>query len=306
VRAAPLVAAVIAATVLAGSTAPATAAGGLHPAISAPAACGQARASRPVIRHVIVVVMENHSLSQVIPQASFLSALAKRCGLGTNYHAISHPSLPNYLAMTSGSIHGIHSDCSVRSCSQAGPNVFSQLSRHHLRWRAYAESMPTPCDTNTAGLYAARHVPAVYYLRVRPICRTHVLSLGRAGSGRMHRALQSGHAPAFMFVTPNLCNDMHSCPVASGDRWLRQWIPMMVASRTYRHGHTAILITFDEGSGQNVVPLVVLSRYTAPHTVSHRLLSHFSLLRASEHLLGIRRYLGKARSARGLPKAFHL
>ena len=82
---------------------------------------------------------------------------------------------------------------------------------------------------------------------------------------------------------------------------------MMVASRTYRHGHTVILLTFDEGGGgSNVVPLVVVSRYTRPQTVSHRLLSHYSLLRASEQLLGIRRYLGKARFARGLPKAFHL
>jgi hypothetical protein len=250
--------------------------------------------------------MENHSLSSIQGHAPFLNALAKRCGSATNYHAISHPSLPNYLAMTSGSVHGVHSDCSPQSCSQPGPNIFSQLSRHGLRWRSYAESMPVACDTNTAGLYAARHVPAVYYARVRPHCRRHVLPLGRVGTGRMHRALHSGHAPAFMFVTPNLCNDMHSCPVASGDRWLRKWIPMIVASRTYRHGHTALLIVFDEGSGNNVVPLVVVSRYTRPHTVSHRLLSHYSLLHASEKLLGIRRYLGKARFARGLPKAFHL
>jgi phosphatidylinositol-3-phosphatase len=296
----------LAATVIAGSSASATAAGAHPQAVTAPAACGQSSDARPVIRHVILIVMENHSLSSIQGHAPFLNALAKRCGSAINYHAISHPSLPNYLAMTSGSVHGIHSDCSPQSCSQPGPNIFSQLSRHGLRWRSYAESMPVACDRSTAGLYAARHVPAVYYLRARPHCRQRVRSLGRVGTGRMHRALQSGHAPAFMFVTPNLCNDMHSCPVASGDRWLRTWIPMMVASRTYRHGHTAILIVFDEGSSNNVVPLVVVSRYTRPHTVSHRLLSHYSLLHASEKLLGIRRYLGKARLARGLPKAFHL
>jgi phosphatidylinositol-3-phosphatase len=308
VRAAPLLAAILAATVIAGSSAPAIAAGGLPAAVSAPAACGQAsEAARPVIRHVIVIVMENHSLSSIQGHAPFLNALGKRCGIATNYHAITHPSLPNYLAMTSGSIHHIHSDCGPRDCAQPGPNIFSQLTRHGKRWRAYAESMRVACDTTTAGLYAARHVPAVYYLRVRPHCRQRVRSLGRVGTGRMHRALHSGHAPAFMFVTPNLCNDMHDCPVASGDKWLHKWIPMMVASRTYRHGHTAILIVFDEGGGgSNVVPLIVVSRYTAPHTVSHRPLSHYSLLRTSEKLLGIRRYLGKARSARGLPKAFHL
>ena len=52
--------------------------------------------------------------------------------------------------------------------------------------------------------------------------------------------------------------------------------------------------------------VVAKTGYTRPHTVSHRLLSHYSLLQASEKLLGIRRYLGKARLARGLPKAFHL
>jgi phospholipase C len=307
VRGAPLLAIVLAATVIAGSSAPATVAAASRPAVSAPAACGRTSEAKPVIRHVIVIVMENHSLTTIEHQAPFITAMAKRCGLATNYHAITHPSLPNYLAMTSGSIHHIHTDCGPQSCSQPGPNIFSQLSRRGIRWRAYAESMPVPCDTQTAGLYAARHVPAVYYLRARPGCRRHVRSLGKVGSGRMHAALQSGHAPAYMFVTPNLCDDMHSCPVASGDRWLQKWLPMMIASRTYRHGHTVILLTFDEGTAQsNVVPLVVISRYTAAGTVSHRALSHFSLLRACERLLGIRRYLGKARSARGLPKAFHL
>jgi len=298
----------LAATVVAGSSAQATAADGHRAAaVTAPAACGQEGESRPVIRHVVVIVMENHSLSAIQGQAPFIMALARRCGLATNYHGITHPSLPNYLAMTSGSIHHLHIDCSPRDCSQAGPNVFSQLTRHGLRWRAYAESMRVGCDTNTSGLYAARHVPAVYYLRARPGCRKRVRALGRVGSGRMHTALNSGHAPAYMFVTPNLCNDMHDCPVATGDTWLRKWIPMIVGSRTYRHGHTVILLTFDEGGGgSNVVPLVVVSRYTRPHTVSHRLLSHYSLLQASEKLLGIRRYLGKARLARGLPKAFHL
>jgi hypothetical protein len=111
-----------------------------------------------------------------------------------------------------------------------------------------------------------------------------------------------------MFVTPNMCNDMHDCPIRTGDLWLSRWIPMIVKSPTYRHGHTAVLLTFDEGGGNggNVVPLIVLSRYTPVHAVRHRLLTHYSLLRATEKMLGFRRYLGKARSARGLPKAFHL
>jgi hypothetical protein len=235
-----------------------------------------------------------------------MTALARRCGLATNYHAITHPSLPNYLAMTSGGTHGIRSDCQPLQCPIRGPNLFTQASRHGLRWRSYAESMPSPCYRGSRGLYAARHVPAVYYTRIHA-CGRHVRSLGRLRSGRLHFALHSGHAPALMFVTPNLCNDAHDCPLARGDAWLARWIPMIVASPTYRHGHTAVLLTFDEGGGgKNIVPLIVLSRYTPVNAVRHRLLTHYSLLRATEKMLGIRRYLGKARSARGLPKAFHL
>jgi phosphatidylinositol-3-phosphatase len=274
---------------------------------TAPAACGQSFDARPVINHVMVIVMENHSYSDVIGHAPFITALAKRCGLATNYHAITHPSLPNYLAMTSGSIHRIHSDCQPQSCPVRGPNVFSQVSRHHLRWRAYAESMSTFCDRGSHGLYAARHVPAVYYTRLRSGCRRHVRPLGKLRTGRLHLALNSGHAPAYMFVTPNLCDDMHSCALSSGDNWAAKWIPMITKSRTYRRGHMAILLVWDEGGGNhNQVPLIAISRYTRAHTLAHRLMTHFSLLRATEHLLGIRRYLGKANGARGLPKAFHL
>jgi hypothetical protein len=275
-------------------------------AVRAPSPCGQAAQARPLIRHVIIIVMENHSYGQVIGRAPFTTTIAHRCGLATNYHAITHPSLPNYIAMTSGSTHGITSDCDPSQCPVRGPNLFSQASHHGRRWRSYAESMPAPCYRGSRGLYAARHVPAVYYRRILA-CRRHVRALGRLRSGRLYQALHSGHAPAHMFVTPNLCNDMHDCPVGRGDLWLSRWIPMIVKSPTYRHGHTAVLLTWDEGGGGgNVVPLIVLSRYTPAHAVRRRLLTHYSLLRATEKVLGFRRYLGKARTARGLPKAFHL
>jgi phospholipase C len=291
----------LAAIVIAGAM-PATAS-----ALAAPSPCGQAVHARPDIRHVIIIVMENRSSTQVIGHAPFMTTLAHRCGLATNYHAITHPSLPNYLAMTSGSTHGIRTDCEPAQCWVRGPNVFTQASRHGLRWRSYAESMPRPCYRGTTTLYAARHVPAVYYRRIHD-CGRHVRKLGKLTRGHLHFALHSGHAPALMFVTPNMCNDMHDCSLRRGDTWLSRWIPMIVRSPTYRHGHTAVLLTFDEGGGggKNIVPLIVLSRYTPVHAVRHRLLTHYSLLRATEKMLGIRRYLGKARSARGLPKAFHL
>jgi phospholipase C len=292
------------------ASAPATAASRLpHPmAVSAPNACGGSVHRRPVIRRVIVVVMENHSFSQIIGHAPFTTALARKCGLATNYFGVGHPSLPNYLAMTSGRFGGVQTDCQPNECPQAGPNIFSQLSGRGVQWRAYDESMPSACDTQSSGLYKASHNPAVYYTRVRSDnCRGHVLPLGSLRSGQLHLALNSGHAPAYMFVTPNICNDMHNCTVSVGDSWLQQWIPMITSSRAYHHGHTTILLTWDEGSnGDNQVPLIVVSPYTRPGTTSTRALTHYSLLRASEHLLGISHYLGNANSATGVSKAFHL
>src|SRR5437762_2237061 len=81
------------------------------PAVKAPAACGRTPHKRPRIRHVIVIVMENKSRSSIIGHAPFITALAHRCGQARNYWAITHPSLPNYLAMTSGSTHGLQDNC---------------------------------------------------------------------------------------------------------------------------------------------------------------------------------------------------
>jgi hypothetical protein len=110
-----------------------------------------------------------------------------------------------------------------------------------------------------------------------------------------------------MFVTPNLCHDMHDCPVAVGDLWVSAWMRTIVRSRAYRAGHTAVFLTFDEGSNMNRrTPTIVVSPYTHAGKVSHKRSSHFSLLRTTERVLGIRRCLRKACSVRGLSKAFRL
>jgi phosphatidylinositol-3-phosphatase len=197
------------------------------------------------------------------------ASLAHRCGLAANYHHNARVSLPNYLAMTSGSTHGLRRNCTPKQCPVGGPSIFTQLTRRHRSWKAYQESP--------------------------------------RGSGALNRALNDRGTPAYMFVTPNLCHDMHDCSVAVGDRWISRWVRMMVRSRAYRAGHTAIFLTFDEGSNQvGRIPTVVVSPYTHAGTVSHRRYTHFSLMRTTARVLGIRRCLGKACSARGLSKAFRL
>src|SRR5262249_12892186 len=164
------------------------------------------------------------------------------------------------------------------------------------------------------GPYAASHNPAVYYRALAPDCALHDVPYARLGQD-----LDADVLPAFAFVTPNMCHDMHNCSVATGDAWLARSIGMLTSSAAYRRGTMAIFVTVDEGedSGSNActfnthdagchVPIVVISPATPAGTRSHELYNHYSLLRTTEEMLGITDYLGMARRARSMRAAFNL
>src|SRR5919204_5144400 len=222
-------------------------------AVPALHACGHAGKAPRRYQHVIWVVMENKSFSDVIgsSQAPYIRALAGACGLATRFNAESHPSLPNYIAMTSGSTQGISDDSGPSSHMLAVRSIFSQLGG---RWRALQESMPAPCQRSDSGRYAVRHNPAAYYASLGTSCRRQDVPL----------TTPPNLSARFTFVTPNLCDDMHDCPVPTGDRWLAGFVPRVLRSREYRAGRTALFITWDEddGSSSNRIPTLVI----APHT----------------------------------------
>jgi phosphatidylinositol-3-phosphatase len=250
-------------------------------------------------RHVILIVMENRGFDQVAGHSPFLNALGHRCGVAADYHAITHPSLPNYLALTSGSTQGLAgSDCSPGGgCRSGGPSIFGQTG-----WRAYAESMTGTCARANSGDYAPRHNPAVYYTRVAAACAADDVPLTR-----LPAALRSGRLAAYVFIAPNLCSDEHDCTVGSGDAWLARWVPRITASPAYRAGHTALFITYDEDDHRegNRIYTVVVAPSVRPGTVSHVPFTHYSMLRTHEQLLGLPA-LGQARSAASMAAAFHL
>ena len=261
---------------------------------SSPRACGTSRARRRY-RHVVWVVFENKQYSQIIgsPNAPYINSVANKCGLATNFYGEAHPSLPNYIAMTSGSTQGITDDSGPSSHPLSVPSIFSQLGGS---WRALAESMPSNCDLNGGGEYAPRHNPAVYYTNIR----------GRCAHRDTPLAARPDLSARFTFITPNLCHDMHDCSTSAGDTWLAGFVPKILRSHTYRAGSTVVFITWDEGSGDNHIATLVLSRYTRPGTVSSKPFNHYSLLRTTEALLGIHAKLGAAATARDMRGAFRL
>lgn len=230
----------------------------------------------PRLKHVVVVVFENEERRSVLGTgaAPTLDRLASDYAQATNYQGVAHPSLPNYLALVSGSTHGVADDCT--DCPQTGPTIGTQLDARRSSWAAYAEGYPS------SPRFAKKHVPFLYF----PAGAQHVFDLSR---------LDPRHLPAYSLVIPDLCNDMHDCSVNTGDAWLSAFIkPLLSVKRT------AVFVVFDEGTtdvgGGGNVPLIVAGSAVKRHSVITGTVSHYSLLRTTEALLGLKP-LGHAGSA---------
>jgi hypothetical protein len=219
------------------------------------AGCGSAKPGRPLAvgpasslpasahSHIVVVVIENAEYPEVIGSSSapYINSLADRYGRATQSYAITHPSLPNYLALTSGSTHGITSDCT--SCSVSAANIVDQLEAAGLSWKAYMEDLPHPCFLGaSAEAYAKKHTPFAYYedIASNPArCRRIVPFTTLAGD------LRSGALPAYSFVSPNLCDDAHDCSLQTADRFLAQTVPPLLRELG---PHGFLVLTWDEGT----------------------------------------------------------
>jgi len=271
--------------------------------------CGQ-RTGAPATSKVMVIYEENHSYSSIIGSASAptINSYAQSCGKATNYQALTHPSLPNYMASTSGVSYASSpwsSDCSPSvSCSTANNNIFNQVGPTH--WKSYAESMTSNCSGSGPSV-ASRHIPAEYYTNLASSCATNVVPLGTTTSGALHADVAAGTIPTFTTVTPNQINNMHDGTITQGDNWLSTWIPVITSGPDYQSGHLTILIVWDEGSGSgniaSTVAMLAISPYAVPGTSSATAFTHYSLLKAAEDVAGVSE-LGLAATANSLRTAF--
>jgi phosphatidylinositol-3-phosphatase len=224
---------------------------------------------------VVVVVFENKDPSQLDARsAPTFASLGRRYARITRYTGVAHPSLPNYLALVSGSTQGIHTDC--RTCSFRGPTLGDQLTSVGLAWAAYAEGYPS------SPRFAKKHVPFLYF----PHGADHVFPLAR---------FKPGALPEFALVVPDLCHDMHDCPVATGDAWLKRFVPPLLALP-----NTVVFVVFDEGAtaegGGGGVVALALGTAVRPGAVFAGPTNHYGLLRTIEDAWLLPR-LGRAESA---------
>jgi phosphatidylinositol-3-phosphatase len=274
------------------------------------AACGAStrrfgavqRTSSPVIHavggsptHVAVIVMENEEYGAIIGSHStpYINALARRYALARAMFAVAHPSLPNYLALTGGSTFGVTSDCT--DCRLRATGLGAQLTAAHLSWKAYMEDLPHPCFTGAdAGLYAQKHDPFVYYGDRHRDC-SHVVPLSELEGDE-----RSGALPRFVWITPNLCHDMHDCSPATGDHFLAGLVPGLLRALGPRG---VLFLTWDEGSSEEGccrlasgghVVTIVAGAGARPGARLDTPADHYSTLQAIEDLLGLGRLRGAA------------
>lgn len=198
----------------------------------------------PSFHHIFEVVMENLDYTSAQETPGF-SRLAHTWAQATNYFGVSHPSLPNYLALTAGSTFGITSDCVT--CYISSPNLLSQLMLARISNGEFMEGVPGRCYLQPWGgvEYASKHNPFRYFVSVRrsKAACSHLLPLSRLSP---ILRMPSQDVPRFVWVTPNLCHDGHDCSPGASATWLTTFVHTVTASPAWRDDGV-LFVTWDEG-----------------------------------------------------------
>jgi phosphatidylinositol-3-phosphatase len=285
----------------------------------------RAKSGIPLFSHIFVILMENTSLSTLNAAVSAgdapnLKALGGANATASAYHGVAHPSLPNYIALTSGSTHGVGCDCQPVtgqgscniavcnlllgdcSCNQSATNLADQIESAKETWMAYGEGMGSPCNTSDDGAtsYAVRHIPFLYYDDIQTDssrCTSHIVDFS---------GFSPASAPTFSFIAPNLTDDMHnpdpttSVNIPDGDKWIGPQVAAIMATSNYKDGGLVVVVwDEDDGSGgitgtDDPVPIYLMSPYAKNGGfVSAVEADHYSLLATIEDGLNLPR-LGEA------------
>ena len=240
------------------------------------------------ISHVVVVWMENREASAVTASTMpYLYGLSQTYGRADAFYAVTHPSLPNYLAFWSGSTQGVTDDAIH---DLPGASLSNQLTAAGRSWRIYAQDYPAGgCSSGgaytggvdgpgVAGTYARKHDPAMSFTYVS----------GSSQCANIQPLARFDPGVNLAFVVPNLCNDMHDCSAAQGDAFLRAFLPEVLSAPEWPH--TLLVVSFDEGAtsvngGGRVFTMVARQGLSGVRSSTFH--DHYGLLRTIEDTFGL-------------------
>ena len=261
----------------------------------------------PDFKHVYVIILENREYGSIVGSnaAPYLNSLIARYGQATNLYAETHPSEPNYVALTSGGLQGTNSDGAY---NLGVPNLFDQIEAAGRTWHVYAQSYPGNCylgsgadavadGTGAPGDYARKHNPAISYTSIsgNPARCANITKL-------------AGFDPAaadFEMIVPNQINDMHSSSVGAGDAFLKDFVPQITSSPAFTD--SVLFITWDEGTsnlnGGGHIATIIASPNMTPGSRFDGPATHYSMLRTIE-LAWSMPLLGEAQKASTITLAY--
>jgi acid phosphatase len=235
----------------------------------------------------MVVVLENKASAQIDgnPDAPYLNSLLASSAVLTEARAVAHPSQPNYIALFSGSTQDVTSDQCPLALGDR-PNLGRQLLDAGLSFTGYSEGLPEPGFTGcSSGRYAAKHNPWVDFSNLPD-------TVNQPAS-----ALPSDYStlPTVSFLIPDLCHDMHDCPIATGDSWMRDHVDSY--ARWARDNDSLLVVTFDEddNASDNRILTFVSGAEVRPGRYGQPV-NHYGVLATIEDLYGLPR-LGSAATA---------
>ena len=260
-------------------------------------------------RTVFVIVMENESSAAIYGSAAapYINNTVKgESAYATMFNdelAPAIPSEPHYVWMEAGTnqfadiTFQTDLDASASNSTNSTQHLATQLTTAGLDWRSYQEGMPTACPISTSGFYAAKHDPFVFFTDVSgspPNATNATCAAHHKAYTSFATDLAAGTMPAYVFITPNLCNDMHGatgCPSGSditrGDTWLMNELPRIV---TYATAHDSIIyIIWDEGSSTTAtqtIPFFAIGNHVNKGMTTTAY-SHSALLKSVEEQLGV-------------------
>ncbi|HSJ88041.1 MAG TPA: alkaline phosphatase family protein, partial [Anaerolineales bacterium] len=245
--------------------------------------------SVPIFEHIVVITFENKGYGKIInnPYMPTFNMYARDYTLLTQFYAVTHPSLPNYLAMIGGDTFNIQRNC--KDCFINATSLPDLIEASGRTWKTYQEDMDTPCGLGTQddGEYEQKHNPFVYFntIRLNKVrCESSVVPLENLESD-----IRTGSLPNFIFITPNMCNDAHNCKLIVTDAWIFDKLNELIPALEKQSKKYLIVLNWDEGQdnasccglpkkGGGRIAVVLISPLVRSHYSDATPYSHYSLL----------------------------
>jgi hypothetical protein len=270
--------------------------------IPSPAPTAASQSLVPNFEHIVMIMFENKEFGSVIGNSQMPSynRLAREYTLLTQYYAIQHPSLPNYIALMGGDTFGIHENCT--DCFIDAPSLPDLIEASGRTWKTYQEDMPEPCYVGSTNLYAQKHNPFVYFDPIRlnaERCNRSVVPLTA-----LQTDIETDSLPNLLFIKPNICNDSHDCDLDVSDAWLTNLLNTLIPALDATGESYFIAMLFEEGQGDHTccglpepgggrVPVVLYSPFVKNGFEDPTPYTHYSFLKTISEAWGLQ-YLGHA------------